>query len=80
MAMPIHVYTRWSPTSYVRVNVETYLVGKPDTGLERVHLDASFRRGVAVPDMLEEEDEGMNRLEGRQRGRVERVEVVLDSQ
>jgi len=48
----------------------THLVRKPHAALERVDLDARLRLDVAA-DILEEEDERVDRLEGRELGLLE---------
>lgn len=53
----------------------THLVGKPHPGFEGVHLN-TLRLDVAT-DILEEEDERVDRFEGGQCAFVQRVQVVL---
>jgi hypothetical protein len=54
-----------------------YLVCKPDTAFQRVHLDPTRLLPFVAANVLEEEDERMYRLQNLKCRGVERIEVVL---
>lgn len=64
------------PPAPSRHSADTYLVRKPNPTIERIDLNTGAVLGPAA-DILEQEDQGVDRLQGRECLGVERVEVVL---